>query len=143
MKLYQVRELLKEIRQLWFSTEEGEERREVPKHTGWEAGEVTSTFVGIEEARVRLYNCANVVCASRPMNGSIFCWACMVDENITCVKFPVRKLSPMPSYGGQYVEALDHLLEVTTLAFTRMEVQYSIMFDTFLVGSGRHQYGER
>jgi hypothetical protein len=108
-------------------------------HEGWGEQELEPIVEEVTAAKARHRECANVMCYSRPMSGSIFCWDCMMAPTVRCVKLPRSKWAAGDEpYGEQHVAAFDVLIHYTTLMFTRLEVQYSVMFDEMLVGTGAH-----
>lgn len=109
-----------------------------PKHIGWtKASQVRETFEGVAEAQMRLHTCGNLTCGKRPLAGSMFCESCVYAPTVKCVRWTEAEMSPKRDYGGKFVVALSVLLYMTTLNFTRLEVQYSVMFDKMLVGTGK------
>lgn len=109
------------------------------KHDGWGYNELEPIIEDVEAAQVRLHSCGNIQCSSKPMPGSIFCWDCMMVENepVRCVRFP-SMVQPKTGYVRKYIVALSILIQQTTLAFTKLEVLYSLAFDGMLVGKGKH-----
>jgi hypothetical protein len=113
---------------------------DVPLHEGWHVDELQPIVVELEVAQVRLRECGNVTCFERPMRGSIFCWNCMMDDTVECVKFSkeepsATRLAPLHAI----VQALDALRHVTTSRFVSLADMYTVAFDEMLGKVGKHR----